>query len=209
MLAALAGQEHGLHHVGHVDESDVLWLEAHGEVGVLLDTLRHEEVVALARPVHARGPQDDKRQVGALHRVQEPLGSQLTLSVGGVGFRMVAQADVLVGLFLAHGSVDAERTQVDKLLDGHLQCQDGPHQVLRPARVHGVEVFLFQTLRHAGGMDHVVERMPLQLLFQLRLARKVQFDEVYPGIRQVLPRTAPSYSGPHLHAASEALLNNE
>ena len=44
--------------------------------------------------------------------------------------------------------------------------------------VDAMEVGLVQTLRHTGGMYHVVELMLLQLFYQLLLRREVEFDEV-------------------------------
>ena len=46
---------YGLHHIGYIDEGDVLTLEAHSEVDVLFDALCHHEVILLTRAIDTCG----------------------------------------------------------------------------------------------------------------------------------------------------------
>ena len=59
------GEEYCLYHVLYIDECDVLALVSHGEIHMLLDALRHEEVVFLPWTIHARRTQDDVRELDA------------------------------------------------------------------------------------------------------------------------------------------------
>ena len=62
-LSLLASQEDGLHYVEHIDEGDVLLLIAHSEIRMLLDTLCHQEIVALTRAIDACGTKNDVGEI--------------------------------------------------------------------------------------------------------------------------------------------------
>ena len=138
-----------------------------------LDALEHHKVIALSGTIDARRPQDNIGQQFLIPRSQfliqsaEPLfGLQLALSISRIGLSSVILLDFRIGLLLADGSHDAQRTDIDKALQWHLQLHDGAHQVHRPFRIDATEVFFVQALRHTRCMDDIVEGMSLQLFLQ-------------------------------------------
>ena len=207
VLTVLDGEEHGLHHILHVDEGDVLRLVAHAEVGVLLDAVGHEEIVALARSVDPCGAENDEGQT--LHRVEETLCRQFALAVGSVGLRRVILAYRLVGPFLAYRTVDAQRTEVDETFEGHVQCEQGIHQVLRSFGVDAEEIVLVQAFGDACRMYHHVEAHLLELPAQQVGVAEVERDEVDAWVGEVFLRTALAHGRPHLVALAQCLLYDE
>ena len=166
--AAVESEEHSLHHVEHVHESDVLTLEAHGEVDVLLYALSHEEVVGLARSVHSRRAQNDVGEVVA-YAVEVFLCVELALAVRRIWARRVVLADVLVGLLLMYGTEHAERAEEHEALQRHLQLDERIDEVLCALGVHTAEVGFVETFRHAGSVHDVVELVLTELRLQLLL----------------------------------------
>ena len=162
------GEEDGLHHIGDIDEGDVLLLVAHSKVDMLLDALRHHEIVAFAWTIHPRGAQHDKREIGAggFQAVKELFGGEFAPSVGGIRLRRVGVEDFTVGLCLAYRPEDAERTEVDETAQGLVGGDERLYQVLRAEGVHLVEVFGMEAFRDTSSMDNVVEGMVLQLFAQ-------------------------------------------
>ena len=51
ILTLFQSQKHSLYHIFHIHEGDVLLLVAHGEITMLLDALRHDEIVLFARTI--------------------------------------------------------------------------------------------------------------------------------------------------------------
>ena len=166
--AAVESEEHSLHHVEHVHESDVLTLEAHGEVDVLLYALSHEEVVGLARTVHSRRAQNDVGEVVA-NAVEVLLGVELALAVRRIWARRIVLADVLIGLLLMYSTEHAERAEEHEALQWHLQLDERIDEVLCALGVHTAEVGFVETLRHAGSVHDVVEFVLTELRLQLLL----------------------------------------
>ena len=201
-------QEHGLHHVAHIDERDVLPTESHGEVGVCLDALGHQEIVFFARTIDARRPEHDVGEIVA-NRVEILLGLQLAFSVGGVGLRNVGLANFLIRLLLADRAEDAERTEIDKALQWHLQLQQRVDKVTRAVGVHTEEIFLVQAFRHASSMHHIVELLPLHLLHELLFRREVEFDEVDALVFQKLARTGLANRSPHFHSTLQSFFDDK
>ena len=209
-MSALKRKEDGLHHVAHIDKRDVLTAEAHGKIGVTFYRLRHQEIVALARSVDTRGPQRDAGQpVG--QRVEIVLCVQFAPAVCRVGLRRVTLANLLVGLFLAYGSEDAERTQVDHALQRHVHSQQGIGQMARALGVDAAEIVLVKALRHACRMNNVVEPHAglTQLVGEPLRRTQVEFYETDAAVTQPLARTALPDGCPHLHVASQSLLHDE
>ena len=206
-LSALQGEEDGLNDVFHVDEGDVLTLEAYGEVNMALDALGHEEIVFLARTVDSGGAQHHAGEVS--ERAEEVLGFELALTVGGVGLRTVRFADFFVGLLFAYGTEDAERTEVDELAEGRLCGDERAGQVFGSFGVDGVEVGFVQALGHARGMHHVVELVAVELSAQLFLAGQVQLQEVDAVVLQPFARTAAAHGSPDVHAFAERFFHDE
>ncbi len=208
-LSFLQGQEDGLHHVGDIDEGDVLTLEAYGEVRVLLDALGHHEVVALAGTIDAGGAQDDVGEGGRGEGVEPAFSLELAAAILGVGLRGVGLADLLVGLLFADGAEDAERTDIDEAGERHglgRQCAD---EILRPLGIDAAEVGLVETLGDAGGVNHIVEVMTAELLAEPFFGREVELDEVDALVLQVLPRAAATHGSPRLHSPAESLFDDE
>ena len=140
---------------------------------------------------------------------QPALGLQLTLAVGGVGAGLVGLANLGIRLLFADGSHDTERRYVDEAAQRHPESQQGTDQMLRALSVNTVEVALVETLGDAGGMDHVVELVSLELAAQCLLRRQVQLDEMDALVGQELARAAAAHGRPRLEAPAERLFNNE
>ena len=202
------GEEHRLHHILHIHERDVLALEAHAEVYMLLDALRHEEIVFLTRAVDARGTEHNVVELVA-DGVEKLLGLELALAVGGVGARRVVLSNLLVGLLFAYGPEDAQAAQVDEAPHGHLRLQDGVHQVHCALVVHLHEIGSRQALGDARSMHHIVEVVTVERLRQTILRREIKLYEMDARIAQVAPRTRTAHTSPGLEAAAQCLLHYE
>ena len=66
---------------------------------------------------------------------------------------------LLIGLLFADGSHHAERTEINKAVDGHLQVEYRLDQPLGSLGVDLIERVLVEALRGSGGMDDIVEGM--------------------------------------------------
>ena len=152
------GEEYGLHHVFDINKGDVLTLEAYGEVDVVADGFRHHEVVFLPRAIDARGSENDVWKIVA-YGLEEPFGLELALAVSSIGAGVVVLGYLLIGLLFADGSHHAERTEINKAVDGHLQVEYRLDQPLGSLGVDLIERVLVEALRGSGGMDDVVEGM--------------------------------------------------
>ena len=107
------------------------------------------------------------------------------------------------------GSIDTQRTEIHEALQGHLQVDERTHQVLRTLCVDTIEIAGIQAFRHAGSMHHVVERMFLQLLFQLRLIAQVQFYEMDTLVLQEVSLTTSPDGSPRLKPALQRLFHDK
>ena len=152
----IKGEENGLYHVFHIHKGDVLLFETSRKVDMVLYGLCHHEVVALARPVYTRGSKNDIGKVVA-NRTNELLGKQFALSVNGVRLWVVMLIDFLIGGLFPDRTEDTKRTEINKLVDRHLQIDECLDQVDGPFCVHFIEIFLMQTFGKAGSMNNVVE----------------------------------------------------
>ena len=206
--APVQREEHRLHDVLHIHESDVLTPVAHGKVHMRGYAPCHQEIVFLARTVHARGAQNDVREVVA-YRFEVAFSLKLAPAVCGVGARNVVLAYVAVGLPLAHGSVNAQRADEHETPQGHLQRQKSVHQILRPQGVHPVEVIAVKALRHSCGMHHVVERVVSETFSQPFSRREVKLYEVYALVGEIAPRARMPHGSPHVHASAQGFLNDK
>ena len=208
-LSFLQSQEDGLHHVGDIDEGDVLTLKADCEVRVLLDALGHHEVVALTRTIDTGGAQDDVGEGGRAEGVEPAFSLELTATILGVGLRGVGLADFLIGLLLTNGAEDAERTDIDEAGERHGLGRQRADEVLGPLGIDAAEVGLVDTLGDAGGVNHIVEVMAAELLAEPLLRREVEFDEMDALVLQVLLGAAATHGSPRLHSSAESLFDDE
>ena len=138
-----------------------------------LDRLGHEEIVFLPGAVNACGAQDHVGETVA-YGLDEALCLELALAIGGVRFREVVLCNLLIRLLLLDGAKYAERTQVHKLVDGHLQVEQRFDQSLGSLGVDLVEVFGMQALGQAGCMHHVVEVVVGQRLLYVFLRGEIE-----------------------------------
>ena len=71
------------------------------------------------------------------------------------------------------------------------------------------EIVAVQTLRHSGGMHHIVERVVLKPAFQLLGRREVELNEVYALVGEITARTCRPHRGPHVHATAQRFFNDK
>ena len=181
-------QEHRLHHIADIDEGDVLPAEAYGKIHMPLDGFCHQEIVALARSIDSCRAQCDAWQPLA-QTVEIVLGLELALSVGGIGLRSIALANLLVGLRLTNSTEDTERAQIDKPLERHLHVQQRIGKVAGPFGVDTMKIVFVQTLRHTCRMNHIIERgfRTAKLLHELRSRIQIKLYETDTGVAQIDP----------------------
>ena len=84
----IQSQEYSLYYVLYIYKSDVLALESYSKVNMLLDALRHEEIIFFSRTVNSCRAEDDIRKVVA-DAVQIAFCLQLTLSVCSIWLRSI------------------------------------------------------------------------------------------------------------------------
>ena len=75
--------------------------------------------------------------------------------------------------------------------------------------VDATEVILVETLRHTGSVNHVVELVAAQLLYQLLPRREVQLNQPDTLVLQILPGTGLANGSPRLKASAKGLLNDK
>ena len=87
---------------------------------MLLDALRHHEIVFLARAIHPCGTEDSH----SLNASQIGLALHLALTIGGVGSRCVRGQHIIVRairiLLLADRSQDTKAADIEELRRHHL-----------------------------------------------------------------------------------------
>lgn len=84
----IQSQEYSLYYVLYIYKGDVLALESYSKVNMLLDALRHEEIIFLPRTVNSSRAEDDIREVIA-DAVQIAFCLKLTLSVCCIWLRSI------------------------------------------------------------------------------------------------------------------------
>src|SRR3712207_535454 len=122
--AMVEGQENGLHHIFHINESDVLPTEAHREIHMALHALRHQEIVGLTRAIDARGAQHYVGEIAA-EGVEIVLCLELAAAIGGVGTGQIVLIYLLIRLPLLDSAKHTEAADEEKKPDGHFQSTDG------------------------------------------------------------------------------------
>ena len=135
--------------------------------------------------------------------------SQLAPSVFRIWLGCVALTDLLVGLLLLDGSEDAEAADKDKAFQGHPHFEDSLCQILGSFGIDAMEVLFVQTLRHTGGMHHIVEVVSPELFYQLYLRREVEFDEMDPLVLQIFLRTVLAHRCPGFEASLKGFFHDK
>ena len=122
---------------------------------------RHEEIIFRADRTR-QWAQNNMREIIA-DGVEIALGFEFAPSVSRIRFGHIVFGNLRIRSFLFDGAEDAERTQIDKSFDGHVQCQYCIHQILRALCVHTEEIVFVQAFRNAGGMNHIIENDDLRV----------------------------------------------
>lgn len=183
--------------------------EAHREVDVVTDALRHDVIVFLPRPVDARRPQHDIVEVVA-DGVEKLLSHELALAVGGVRPWRVAFFYLLIGLLLHFDrSEDAQTAHVDEAFEWHVELEDRVDKILCALVVDLEEVVSVQTFRHACCMNDIVKVVSAQLFNECVLRGEVEVDEMDTLVLQIAPRTGATHPRPRLKTAPERFFHDK
>ena len=195
-------QKHSLHHVFYINESNVLALKSHREIHVVAYAFEHQEIVFLTRSIYARGTENDVRKIVS-DAVEIAFSLEFAPSVRRIGLWAVVLGNLLIGFLFVNGTENAQRTQINKAPNRHLQREKGIDKMFRPVGIHAVKIVCPQTFRYAGSVYDIVECMVGELLPERVFRRKVKLDEVNAAVGEVFPRTARSHCGPHLHLSAQ------
>ena len=179
------GGKDGTDEVAHIDKREHLPLVAHRKVDVLLDALRHHEVVLLARTIHTRGAEEGvvKPPVGLVALLgQELLALHLAFAVCRVGLWCVVGSHVVVGAvgihLLADGTQHTQAAHIEELLGQHVQFVERVDEVVSAVVVVQKELLAVQTLRRSCRMDDDIPTPHLFLIFSQPLAQSVSIRQV-------------------------------
>ena len=115
---------------------------------------------------------------------------------------------------LAYRAEHTQRTDEDKLLGNHVQLPQRIDEVFGLQIIHQIEFVLVHTLRHTGTMDNIIKLivgpfMSRELCPQFIGVRKVQFEEMYLAVTQILAAAGRTYTRPHTELALQRLLHDE
>ena len=163
--AAVDGQKYGLNHIKNVHEGDILPTVSGCEIQMTCNTFNHQEIVFFAWTVDACWPKNDVWKVVS-NGIEEAFGLQFAFTIRRIGQGSVVFVDFGKRFLFPDGTKHTQRTDVDEPLEGHLQLQNSIHQVLGTFGVDTVKIVRMNTFGDAGGMNDIVESMPLELLNQ-------------------------------------------